>query len=257
MEGKKMAEQISSSGSKDVDNGAPRADQPGNFAPHSRNEISGLDALVFDFDGLIVNTELPGFVSWSELYQRFGATLTMDDWRHATGYVNAFDPGVHLENLLGRKLNWAELMPGREARNWELTLQAFTLPGIERLITMAKKANLPVAVASNSDYGWVDGGLNRLGLRHWIDAVVTRDMVVNPKPAPDVYLKAAQTIGVAPERTVALEDSEPGYRAAKNAGMKAVVIPNEFSIRQDLSAADLIVRSAEDLDLKRLNALFA
>jgi HAD superfamily hydrolase (TIGR01509 family) len=223
----------------------------------ARNGRARFDALVFDFDGLIVNTERPGFVSWSELYTRFDATLTLDDWRHATGYINAFDPGLHLEKLLGRKLDWGELMPGREARNWELTLEEFTLPGIAELFQRANEAGLPIAVASNSDHGWVDGGLHRLGLRHYIKAVVTRDMVVNPKPAPDVYLKALQTIGIDPARAVALEDSEPGCRAAKSAGLKVVAIPNEFSIRQDLSVADLIVNSAAEIDLKRLEALFS
>jgi HAD superfamily hydrolase (TIGR01509 family) len=220
------------------------------------NKRIGFNALVFDFDGLIVNTERPGFVSWLELYERFDATLTLDDWRHATGYINAFDPGLHLEKLLGRRLDWGELMPGREARNWELTQKEFTLPGIVELMEQAKRTGLAIAVASNSDYGWVDGGLTRLGLRPQIDAVVTRDMVINPKPAPDVYLKAVQTIGIEPGRAVALEDSEPGCRAAKSAGLKVVAIPNEFSIRQDLSAADLIVTSAAELDLKRLRTLF-
>lgn len=214
-----------------------------------------LAALIFDFDGLIVNTEGPGFISWLELYQRFGATLTLDDWRHATGYVNAFDPGLHLEKLLDRKLEWSELMPVCQARNWELTLKTQVLPGIEPLILNAKERGLSVAVASNSGNDWVEGGLKRLALREHIDAVVTRDMVLNPKPAPDVYLKAAQTLGVSPHLAVALEDSEPGCRAARNAGMKAVAIPTEFSERQNLSVADLIVRSAAELDLERLNAL--
>jgi HAD superfamily hydrolase (TIGR01509 family) len=214
-----------------------------------------LSAIVFDYDGLIVNTEGPGFISWSELYKEFGATLTLEDWRFATGYVNGFDPGVHLENLLGRNLDWLVLMPRREARNWELTLKARTLPGIEALMVSAKSRGLPVAVASNSENGWVEGGLNRLGLRAYIDTVVTRDLVINPKPAPDIYLKAVQNLGVAPHLSVALEDSEPGCRAAKSAGMRAVAIPNEFSERQDLSVADLVVKSASDLSLERLDLL--
>ena len=82
-------------------------------------------------------------------------------------------------------------------------------------------------------------------------------MVINPKPAPDIYLKTAQTLLVEPRLAVALEDSEPGCRAAKRAGLKAVAIPNLFSERQDLTVADLIVKSAEELDLDRLSALAA
>jgi HAD superfamily hydrolase (TIGR01509 family) len=221
----------------------------------ANTESMTLSAIVFDFDGLIVNTEGPGFISWSELYQEFNATLTLDDWRFATGYVNGFDPAIHLENLLGRKLDWPVLIPRREARNWELTLKAQTLPGIEDLLLSAKRRGLPVAVASNSENGWVEGGLKRLGLRSYVDAVVTRDMVVNPKPAPDIYLKAIQTLGVPASLSVALEDSEPGCRAAKGAGMRAVAIPNDFSERQDLSVADWVVKSASELSLERLDVL--
>jgi HAD superfamily hydrolase (TIGR01509 family) len=214
-----------------------------------------LAAFVFDFDGLIVDTENPGFISWQEIYQEFGTTLNIDDWRHATGYVGGFDPGIHLERILGHRLDWSQLMPRREARNWELTLQASALPGIEPLLREAKEHRLPVGVASNSENGWVEGGLRRLGLRDYVDAVVTRDMVINPKPAPDIYLKTVQTLHVEPSQAVALEDSEPGCRSAKQAGLKAVAIPNRFSERQDLTVADLIVKSAVELNFDRLAAL--
>jgi HAD superfamily hydrolase (TIGR01509 family) len=214
-----------------------------------------LAALVFDFDGLIVDTENPGFISWEEVYQEFGVTLGIDDWRHATGYVGGFDPAIHLEQILGRRLDWSQLMPKREARNWELTLQAKVLPGIEQLMLSARERRLRVGVASNSENGWVEGGLRRLGLRDYVDTVVSRDMVMNPKPAPDIYLKTVQTLQVEPSQAVALEDSEPGCRAAKRAGLKAVAIPNRFSERQDLTIADLIVRSATELSLDCLATL--
>ena len=214
-----------------------------------------LQSLIFDFDGLIVDTEKPGFDSWNELYADFGQRLTLDDWRGATGYVGGFDPGVHLEGLLGRKLDWQNLVPRRDARNWELTLKEGVLPGIRELMLAAVDAGIPIGVASNSGFGWVNDGLERLGLRGFVRAVVTRDMVLNPKPAPDVYLKTAETLQVSPAFSVALEDSEPGCRAAKAAGMRAVVIPNQFSERQDLSAADLVVPSAKPLSLERLVGL--
>ena len=216
-----------------------------------------LAAIVFDFDGLIVDTENPGFISWQEIYQEFGATLRIDDWRHATGYVGGFDPAIHLEQILCRRLDWSQLVPKREARNWELTLQAKALPGIEPLLRNARERQLRIGVASNSENGWVEGGLRRLGLRDYVDTVVTRDMVVNPKPAPDIYLKTVQTLQVEPGNAVALEDSEPGCRAAKQAGLRAIAIPNRFSERQDLTVADLVVKSATDLNLDLLAALVA
>jgi HAD superfamily hydrolase (TIGR01509 family) len=214
-----------------------------------------LQSLIFDFDGLIVDTEKPGFDSWNELYSEFGQKLTLDDWRQATGYVGGFDPALHLEGLLGRQLDWGNLAPKREARNWELTLKQTVLPGIRELMNAAFNAGIRIGVASNSGFGWVNDGLERLGLRGFVGAIVTRDRVLNPKPAPDVYLKTAETLQVLPDRTVALEDSEPGCRAAKAAGMRAVAIPNQFSERQDLSMADLVVPSAKGLSLERLVGL--
>jgi HAD superfamily hydrolase (TIGR01509 family) len=214
-----------------------------------------LQSLIFDFDGLIVDTEKPGFDSWNEIYADFGQKLTLDDWRKATGYVGGFDPGLHLEALLGRTLDWQNLAPRREARNWELTLKQGVLPGIRDLMLSAVNAGIRVGVASNSGFGWVNDGLERLGLRGFVGAVVTRDMVMNPKPAPDVYLKAAETLQVSPAYSVALEDSEPGCHAAKAAGMRAIAVPNQFSERQDLSVADLVVPSATALSLERLVGL--
>ena len=214
-----------------------------------------LQSLIFDFDGLIVDTEKPGFDSWNELYSEFGQKLTLDDWRQATGYVGGFDPALHLEGLLGRQLDWGNLAPKREARNWELTLKQTVLPGIRELMNAAVNAGMRIGVASNSGFGWVNDGLERLGLRGFVGAIVTRDMVLNPKPAPDAYLKTAETLQVSPDRTVALEDSEPGCRAAKAAGIRAVAIPNQFSERQDLSMADLVVPSAKGLSLERLVGL--
>jgi beta-phosphoglucomutase-like phosphatase (HAD superfamily) len=119
----------------------------------------------------------------------------------------------------------------------------------------AKAHQLPLGVASNSGTGWVEDGLTRLGLSDMIDVVITRDMVLRPKPAPDIYLKTAQTLRVDPAFTVALEDSEPGSRSAKQAGLSVVAIPNQFSKRQELSVADLVVKSAAELTLERLDGL--
>ena len=214
-----------------------------------------LQAVIFDFDGLIVDTEKPGFDSWNEIYAEFGQELTLSDWTKATGYVGGFDPALHLEAIIGRKLDWTHLSPRREARNWEITLGHPVLPGIKELMLTMKQAGARVGVASNSGFGWVNDGLERLGLRGLVETIVTRDMVINPKPAPDVYLKAAETLQIDSRSSVALEDSEPGSRAAKAAGMRVIAIPNQFSEHQDLSVADLIVPSASALSLERLISL--
>src|SRR5258708_8254546 len=93
-----------------------------------------MQSLIFDFDGLIVDTEKPGFDSWNELYTEFDQKLTLDDWRKATGYVGGFDPGLHLEAFLGRQLDWGNLSPKKEARNLEFTLKQGVFPRFLALI---------------------------------------------------------------------------------------------------------------------------
>ena len=217
-----------------------------------------LAAIVFDFDGLIVDTETPGFISWQEVYQEFGTALEIDDWR-ACDRIRRRIRSRDSPGALTRPQ--ARLVADHpEARSPKLGIDSTGEHPAGDRSAYAKRQGTPVTcvgVASNSGNGWVEGGLQRLGLRGYVDAVVTRDMVINPKPAPDIYLKTVQTLSVEPHFAVALEDSEPGCRAAKQAGLKAVAIPNRFSERQDLTVANLVVRSAEELDLDRLVALAA
>lgn len=198
-------------------------------------------ALILDFDGLIVDSEMPAYEAWRELYEREGAHLAVTEWLDAVGYVDGFDPRAHLERLTGRVFDWPVLDLEVNARARELVWASEPLPGVIALLEAGRAAGWRLGVASNSSADWVVPGLERLGLRHYFEVVRTVDTVARPKPQPDVYLGALADLGISTAKgSLAFEDSEPGVRAAKAAGLYVVAVPSELTRQQDLSLADEI-----------------
>ena len=213
-----------------------------------------LRAIVFDFDGLSLDTELPIYRSWLEVYTAHGQELPFERWILTVGSNNAaFDPRSNLEALLGRVLP-QEVLDERMRRRTEMVLAEAILPGVAELAAAAREAGLKTGVASSSSHSWVDAHLERLGIRHLFDCVLCRDDVAAVKPAPDLFLAAALCLGVRPEETVAIEDSPNGVLAARTAGMRSVAVPNTLTSDQDLSLADLKVESLAGVSPAQLAA---
>src|SRR5487761_1088657 len=209
-------------------------------------------ALVFDFDGLILDTEEPVYRSWLEVYQAHGETLPFERWVQIVGSTTTeFHPQRHLEERLGRPLS-QEVIDGRIGRRTEMILAQQLLPGILQCIDDATARGLKLGVASSSTRDWVSGHLERLGILSRFDCVRCRDDVNRAKPAPDLYLAVLDCLGVSPAESLAIEDSPNGVIAAKQAGMLCVAIPNSITARLDLSHADLVLRSLSDLPLRAL-----
>ena len=198
-------------------------------------------ALVFDFDGLILDTEEPIYRSWLEIYQENGEDLPFDRWIQIVGSnTAAFDPRGHLESRLGRALS-QDVIERRMARRTQLVLEKAVLPGVRELADAARARGIGLAVASSSTHRWVEGHLDRLGIRDRFSCIRCRDDVTAVKPAPDLFLAAAECLGVSPADAVAIEDSPNGIAAAKAAGMKCVAVPNGITSGLDLSRADLLL----------------
>jgi len=210
-------------------------------------------AVIFDFDGLIMDSEWPAYVAWSEIYQRFGVSLSLKDWVSCVGgYKTGFDPVLYLKEQVGESIDGEALFAEKEARKAALCELEPTLPGVLERIKEASKLGLTLAVASSSDRQWVDSHLIRLGIRDYFFGVITRSDVINAKPAPDLYLKAATTLDVKAESCIAIEDSLNGVNAAKAAGMFCVAVPNRVTRVLDFAAADIRVDSLANLSLKNL-----
>ncbi|HET9410766.1 MAG TPA: HAD family hydrolase [Candidatus Dormibacteraeota bacterium] len=202
-------------------------------------------AFVFDFDGLILDTEEPVYRSWLEVYQAHGEELPYDRWIEIVGSsTQAFDPKRFLEERLGRELT-QDVLDGRIERRTAMVLAQPILPGVAELATAARDAGLRVGVASSSTSQWVKGHLERLGILDRFDCVRCRDDVVNVKPSPDLYRAVAVCLGVEPQEAVAIEDSPNGITAAKAAGMWCVAVPNGITGGLDLSHADVVLATLE------------
>ena len=215
-------------------------------------------ALVFDFDGLILDTEIPVLESWQRVYRDHGVELPLDTWLETIGTADhEFDPFTHLEDLVGRRLESEPLQANRILHRDEVLHAQETLPGVRDYLGEARRLGLKLAVASSSRRSWVTGHLERLGIHeHW-DAVKTADDVARTKPDPELYLAAVDALGVQPHEAVAFEDSENGVRAAKAAGLWCVAVPAPLTMSMDFSLADLRVGSLAEMPLTDLLARLA
>jgi putative hydrolase of the HAD superfamily len=213
-------------------------------------------AVIFDFDGTILDSESAEFESHRRLFAEHGVELTEEEWCTGIGIVQ---PATHWwEWLCARAAT-----PPEYGRFRELTRAYFNehvrmepMAGIGPLVEALQAANIPRAVASAASSDWVTRALAAMGLTASFDAVVTRNDVSRPKPAPDVYLEAARRLRTEPHRSVAIEDSGPGLAAAKAAGMRTIAIPHRLNRQtHDFDGADLFLSSAAELTLQRLRAL--
>ena len=218
-----------------------------------------LAAVIFDFDGVVLDSETPEYESHRRLYERCGVPLTIADWCDAIGLWSEGHDDRRFDALSSRSAN----APARDdyhaerRRIFEALLPLEPMRGIGELLAALEAAGVPAAIASTSPADWVVPAAERIGIRTRFTAIVTGDVVSRRKPAPDVYLEAARRLGVDPSRTVAIEDSAPGVAAARAAGMTVVAIPHRLTETHDLTGAHLLVRHAGELTLERLDRLLS
>jgi HAD superfamily hydrolase (TIGR01509 family) len=216
-------------------------------------------AFLFDFDGLIVDTETASRAGWQWLYGEHGQELPPEKWALMVGTVGGWDPWLHLEELVGEPLEREALNERR--RTHELTLlEAEGLrPGISEYLAAAERRGLKRAIVSSSSKRWIDMHLKRLERAVGWDAIVTADHdEERAKPRPTLYLEALEQLGVAADEAIAFEDSPNGALGAKRAGIYVVGIPN--AVTRDLGlagTADLVVDSLADLPPDELLARFS
>ena len=197
-------------------------------------------AVVFDCDGLLLETESCWTHAEEELFERYGRAFGADEKRALIG-TSLFDGSYILERLLEQPGRAGEL--GRELLDLverRLLEEATAMPGAVDLV-LELQGRTPVAVASNTPERLVRGALACAGVAELFDVVVTADQVAEPKPSPYVYLRACELLGVSPPTSVALEDSPTGVAAARAAGMFVIGIPSFPGVLLD--EADLAAHS--------------
>lgn len=208
--------------------------------------------LIFDFDGLILDTELPDFEAWQEMFVEHGASLPLAAWTPLIGTTSSFDLYDYLEQQAGRTIDRDDVRERRRQRFHDRVIAQAILPGVEECIAEAKRRGLKIGVASASSPEWVLGHLERLGLHVHFDTVKTATDVARVKPDPALYLAALDALGLDATEAIALEDSPNGIAAAKAAGLFCVAIPNAMTRDLNLRAADLQLASLADLPLADL-----
>jgi HAD superfamily hydrolase (TIGR01509 family) len=213
--------------------------------------VGTLRGLVFDFDGLICDTETSSYETAYEIYAEHGVELTVAQWQSRIG-----THGRHwladLESVIGPLSDRDGLTERRRLAHHERLLAEEALPGVANFTARAVDAGLPLAVASSSSVQWVSDHLDRLGLLDRFSAISTSEEGVPAKPEPEVYRRALAAIDVDASEAAAFEDSPNGIAAAKGAGLFCVAVPNRMTAALDLTAADMVVESFLKLELEDL-----
>lgn len=194
--------------------------------------------IIFDFDGVLVDTEWAIYQSWVHLYAREGQEISIATYAPCLGAgYSHWDPAAHLEKLTGKSYDWDVETPARQAM-LEADLERMGLmAGALELLDWCQSQGIALTVASSSSRRWVQGWLEKLGIYARFAGVFTRTDGYPVKPDPALFLAAQQCMGLSREECLIIEDSENGTIAARNAGIPCVAIPNRMTASCDFSRA--------------------
>jgi HAD superfamily hydrolase (TIGR01509 family) len=214
-------------------------------------------ALIFDFDGTILDTETPECEGWETLYREHGLTFPRHRFFEAVGRgysPDLFEPWTYLSEALGGTLSPDDARV-RHREIFRETLEGQSVrPGVTDWLHEAGERGWGRAVASSSPRLWIDRHLPRLGLESHFEAIRTKDDVAEgrTKPHPDLFLLACEALGVTPKNALVIEDSENGVKAARAAGCFVIATPNPMTAHMDFSQADLVLDTLKERPLKEL-----
>jgi len=210
-------------------------------------------ALLFDFDGLLVDTETPSYAAWADVYRQHGHELTLETWSAAIGTLDGFHPFDELEARLGYALDRDEVNAARRAAEDAAVELEHLRDGVAEYLHEAEQLGLARAIVSSSSDDWIARHLGRLDLLDgWSSIVTANGDAARAKPRPTLYLEALDRLGVAAGEAIAFEDSPNGITAAKAAGIYCVAVPNPTTAALDVTHADLVLRSLAEVALEDL-----
>ena len=215
-----------------------------------------IQALIFDFDGLILDTETPEFVCWQNIYREHGFELPLEKWGSIIGGNghSDFDAADHLSHLSQGQLDSAALRARNRLESHNVIMSQGPMPGVREYLDEAKRMGLKLAIASSSHHAWVDDHAKRIGVFDYFDQVIAADDVGlgRTKPNPDLFITALSRLKVPKEAAIVFEDSPNGVKAANRAGIFVVAVPNSVTSALALDGANLILKSLSEMSLSQL-----
>ncbi|MEM9237924.1 MAG: HAD family phosphatase, partial [Verrucomicrobiota bacterium] len=184
-------------------------------------------AVLFDFDGILVDTEWAIYQAWLRTFQRNGHELPLEIYTRCIGSdFDTWSPKTHLEKLTGSAFDWHQLDADRQVEIRRDLEQAGPMPGVITLLGSLREKDIPLGVVSSSGHSWVDGWLEKLQLSSYFQAIVCRGDAPRIKPAPDLWLEALRQLDLPASDVLAIEDSLNGVKSAKEAGLTVYAVPN-------------------------------
>ncbi len=214
-----------------------------------------IKGVIFDFDGVLIDSPKIYFKTMNSFLQKHKLNLSREELSRLIAFSlhqefdflkEKYSLGVSFEEFIK-----GTLFESRKVMEKELQLNH----GVIELLKDLRENKLSIGLASNNNRAVVQFVLKKFGLESFFDAVIPVELVVNPKPAPDVYLKCAQVLALNPSECVGIEDTVIGCQAVKNAGLKCIAFPNEFSDKNLFSDVDLSVSSLSELSAKKIISL--
>jgi len=217
-----------------------------------------IKGIVFDFDGLIIDTETPEVKAWQELFESYQIEFPFQEYSQNIGMTYDDSSAIQiLENRLGHKLDQEAVFNDFKRRKLALIDEEPLCPGIIEYLEKGKEIGLKIGLASSAKREWIDYHIQRKSIENYFDVIFTLEDVHAPKPDPALYILTVNTFGFQPREVIAFEDSFNGIQSAKLAGLVAVAVPNPITRVFDFSSADLILDSLSDILLPDLMDKFA
>lgn len=205
-------------------------------------------AVLFDFDGVLVDTEWAIYEAWLRTFRAHGHELPLEIYTRCIGSdFDTWSPKTHLEDLTGSSFDWHQLDESRQIEIRRDLEQAGPMPGVLPLLESLKSRGIRTGVVSSSSHHWVDGWLDRLQLHSYFETVVCRGDAPRIKPAPDLWLEAIRRLDLPASEILVLEDSLNGVRSALEAGLTVYAVPNRTTAGLDFTIADRVIASLEQL----------
>lgn len=214
-----------------------------------------IKAVIFDMDGLMVDTEPLYSKAMSQVAEKRGKCFTLDIKQKVMGRL-AIESLTIFKETLGLTESARELLEEREGIYGNLLTQGVTpMPGLFYLLDLLNKLGIRKAIASSSKKQWIDLIIDKLGLEEEFEVIVCGQEVELGKPNPDIYLLAAKKLNLDTAECLVLEDAISGVQAAKAAKMKCIAVPNQFTQGLDFPQVDLVVDSLKRIDEELLSKL--